>query len=203
MSFDDDIDDRRRQLALFREKVIEELDDELPRGEITARVAKLAGQRWHPPSGPERTFTERTIWSWWSAYKRGALKALLPASRKTAPREVTPDILAAAIKARGEVPSRSTRTLINVLEMQQLVPPGKLKRSTLDRHLEAAGASRRRLKTLGNKVFTRLLFEHPNDFWVGDYHEAPILWVPEHQRYRTVHMCDWIDHFPKKVPHAQ
>jgi len=72
-------------------------------------------------------------------------------------------MLAAAIKTRSEVPSRSTRTLIDALEMQQLVPPGKLKRSTLDRHLEAAGASRRRLKTLGNKVFTRLLFEHPND----------------------------------------
>jgi putative transposase len=204
VSFDDDIDDRRRRIAVFREEILDELDGlELVRGELTARVAELEKKKWQPPSGQERGFTARTIWSWWSAYKRGGLAGLVPQSRKTGPREVTPDLLAAAIKARGEVPSRSTRTLIDVLEKQQLVPRGKLKRSTLDRHLEAAGASRRRLKTLGNKVFTRLLFQHPNDFWVGDYHEGPILWVPEHQRYRTVHMCAWIDHFSKKVPHAQ
>jgi transposase InsO family protein len=204
VSFEDDIDDRRRLVALFRQQVVDELDVEgLARGEITTRVAKLATQVWQLPSGRERDFSERTIWSWWSAYKRGALKGLLPRSRKTGPREVTPDILAAAVKARSEVPSRSTATLIDVLETQQLVPRGKLKRSTLDRHLEAAGASRRRMKTLGDKVFTRLLFEHPNDFWVGDYHEAPILWVPARQTYRTVHMGAFLDHYSKVVPHAQ
>ena len=204
MSFDDDIDDRRRKIAVFRHAVIGELEFEgLARGEISARVADLAARMWQTPAGRERRFSPRTLWSWWSAYRRAGLPGLIPESRKTGPREVTPDVLAAAIKARGEVPSRSTSTLIDVLEMQQLVAPGKLKRSTLDRHLEAAGASRRRLKTLGNKVFTRLLFEHPNDFWVGDYHEAPILWVPEHQRYRTVHMSAFVDHFSKIVPHAQ
>ena len=138
MSFDDDIDDRRRRIAVFREEILDELDGlELVRGELTARVAELEKKKWQPPSGQERGFTARTIWSWWSAYKHGGLVALVPQSRKTGPREVTPDILAAAIKARGEVPSRSTRTLIDVLEKQQLVPRGKLRRSTLDRHLEA------------------------------------------------------------------
>lgn len=204
MSFDDDIDDRRRQIALFRHVVIGELEFEgLARGEISARVAELAARTWQPPGGRERRFSARTLWSWWSAYKREGLAGLVPDSRKTGPREVTPEILAAAIKARSEVPSRSTATLIDVLETQQLVSRGKLKRSTLDRHLEAAGASRRRLKTLGDKVFTRLLFRHPNDFWVGDYHEAPILWVPARQSYRTVHLCAFLDHYSKVAPHAQ
>ena len=209
MSFDDDIDDRRRRIARFREEIMEELDivegdvEELPRGEITARIQRLALKTWQPPSGQERSYTERTLWTWWSAYKSGGLLGLLPESRKTGPREVTPDVLAAAIKARSEVPTRSTKTVIDVLEKQQFVAPGKLKRSTLDRHLEAAGASRRRLKTLGDKVYTRLLFEHPNDFWVGDYHEAPILWVPEHHSYRTIHLSAFVDHYSKVVPHAQ
>jgi len=204
VSFDEDIDDRRRQIALFRKRVLDELDGlELVRGELTARVAELEKREWQPPNGRQRSFTARTIWSWWSAYKCGGLAGLVPQSRRTVPREVTPDILAAAVRARSEVPTRSTRTLIDVLEKQQLVPLGKLKRSTLDRHLEAAGASRRRLKTLGNKVYTRLLFEHPNDFWVGDYHEAPILWVPAHHSYRTIHLSAFVDHYSKVVPHAQ
>jgi putative transposase len=205
MAFDDEIDDRRRRVALFRHDVIGELEaPRLERGEISARIAELAEQTFEPPWGGERRFSERTLWSWWSAYKRDGLVGLVPCSRAGGPREVTPDVLEAAVTMRTkEGPWRSTSTVIDVLEKQGLVPPGKLKRSTLDRHLDAAGASRRRLKTLGNKRFTRLLFEHPNDFWVGDYHEAPILWVPERQSYRTIHLCAHIDHYSKYVPHAQ
>jgi transposase InsO family protein len=205
MAFDDEIDDRRRHVALFRQAVIGEVEaPELERGEISARIAELAERTFEPPWGGERRFSERTLWSWWGAYKKGGLVGLVPCSREQGPREVTPEVLEAAVKMRTtEGPWRSTSTVIDVLEKQGLVGPGKLKRSTLDRHLCAAGASRRRLKTLGDKRFTRLLFEHPNDFWVGDYHEAPILWVPEHQRYRTIHLCAYIDHYSKLVPHAQ
>lgn len=202
---DEEIDDRRRQIAKFRREVIEELDDEgLPRGELSARIEELAAQYWQPPfQHGRRRYTARTLWSWWSAYKEGGLQALVPESRKGVGREIAPELLAAAISVRKEVPSRSTETIIDVLELQGTVAPGKLKRSTLDRHLAAAGCSRRILKTLGNKIFTRLLFVHPNDFWVGDYHEAPILWVPAKKSYKTVHLSAFIDHFAKLVPHGQ
>ncbi len=198
----DELDDRRRRIALFRKEVLEEVDGEgLPRGELSARIEQLAARLWQPPfQRHERRYTVRTLWSWWSAYKQGGLEALVPGSRKGAVREMTPELLAAAIAARKEVPSRSTETIIDLLELKGTVTPGKLKRSTLDRHLAAAGCSRRMLKTLGNKVFTRLLFEHPNDFWIGDYHEAPILWVPEKKSYKTVHLSAFVDHFSKLVP---
>jgi len=157
------------------------------------------------PGGRERRFSARTLWSWWSAYKRGGLEALLPRERsdKGVPREITPELLSAAVAKRQEVPSRSTTTIIDILEREGVVAQGRLRRSTLDRHLELAGSSRRRLKTLGAKRFIRMLFEHPNDLWVGDYHEAPILWVPERQRFRTIHLSAFIDHYSKAVPHGQ
>lgn len=77
-----------------------------------------------------------------------------------------------------------------------------MRRATLDRHLARAGASRRRLTTLGDKRYIRLLFERPNQFWIGDYHEAPLLWDPAHERYQTLHLCAFIDHFSKLVPGA-
>ncbi|HTP30140.1 MAG TPA: hypothetical protein VMK12_31350, partial [Anaeromyxobacteraceae bacterium] len=105
MSFDDDIDDRRRQIATFRHAVIGELEFEgLARGDLSARVAELATRTWQTPSGRERRFSARTLWSWWSAYKHAGLSGLLPESRKIGPTQVTPDVLAAAIKARGEIP---------------------------------------------------------------------------------------------------
>ncbi len=154
VAFDDEIDDRRRRIALFRQKVIGEIEaPKLERGEISARIGELAAKSFEPPWGGERCFSERTLWSWWSAFKREGLAGLVPCSRKSGPREVPPDILEAAVKMRTkEAAWRSTSTVIDVLEKQGLVAPGKLKRSTLDRHLAAAGASRRRLKTLGDKV---------------------------------------------------
>jgi putative transposase len=204
MSWDDEIDERRRAIALFRHAVVGELEFEgLSRGELSARIHDLSSRKWKMPDEEERKFTERTIWNWWIDYKRDGLKGLIPESRKTGPREIGPEILKEAIQARKEIPSRSTRTIINVLELKRVVPRGKLKRSTLDRILDDAGESRRRLKTLGNKIFTRLLFSQPNEFWVGDYHEAPILWVPSAQTYATVHMGAVIDHYSKFVPHAE
>ena len=202
MSFDDDIDDRRRLFALFRHAVVAELDAEaLPRGELSARIEQLSKVMWKLPSGQERRYSVRTLWQWWSDYKADGLTGLVPESRKTGPREIPPELLEAAVAARKEVPSRSTATIIDVLELQGFVP-GKLKRSTLDRHLAAAGCSRRMLKTLGNKVFTRLLFVHPNQLWVGDYHEAPILWMPAKKSYKTVHLSAFIDHFSKLCLHS-
>ena len=204
MTLDDEIDDRRRAVALFRYAIIAELDHELLlRGDLSARIADIALRSFVMSSGRERRFTERSLWAWWSAYKRDGLMGLVPLSRKSGPREVTAEILQAAIKARDEVPSRSTKTIIDVLEKQGLVAKGRLRRSTVDRHLDAAGASRRRLKTLGNKRYTRLLFERPNQFCIGDYHEAPILYDPENDRFRSVHMGAFIDHYSKRVPHGQ
>jgi putative transposase len=206
VSLGDEIDDRRRDIALFRESILDELDgEERARGDLSARIAELATRTFETPLGKLRSFTQRTLWSWWSAYRQHGLLGLLPKLRadKGVSREITPEILEGAIKARREVPSRSTKTIIDLLVRQQLVPRGSLARSTLDRHLEQAGYSRRRLKTLGAKRYIRLLFERPNQFWIGDYHEAPILYVARTDSFRTIHLCAFIDHYSKLVPHGQ
>jgi transposase InsO family protein len=206
MSFDDEIDDRRREVALFREALMEELEgEERARGDLSARIAELAKRKLETPWGKLRSFTERTLWGWWSRYKERGLLGLVPKPRsdRGVARQITPEILEAAIQARREIPSRSTKTILDLLVRQQLLPKGSLARSTLDRHLEQAGFSRRRLKTLGAKRYIRLLFERPNQFWIGDYHEAPILYEPKTDSFRTIHLCAFIDHYSKLVPHGQ
>jgi transposase InsO family protein len=201
----DDPDTRRRQVALFRHAIIGELDIEaLPRGERSARLTELATRTYQTPDGRARQFSVRTLWAWWSAYQRAGLDGLLPKGRTDAgqPKAVDRALLEAAIALRREVPSRSTTTLIHILQTAGRIRPGQLRRSTLDRHLAAAGMARRRLRTLGDKRYIRLLFERPNQFWVGDYHEAPVLWDPTPQRFRTLHLCAVIDHYAKLVAYA-
>jgi putative transposase len=202
----DDPDARRRQVALFRHAIIGELDIEaLPRGERSARLAELAARAYQTPDGRTRRFSVRTLWAWWSAYRHAGLDGLLPKVRTDhgQPKAVDRALLEAAIALRQEVPSRSTATLIHILQTAGRILPGQLRRSTLDRHLAAAGMARRRLRSLGDKRYIRLLFERPNQFWVGDYHEAPLLWDAPRQRYRTLHLCAIIDHYSKLVPHAE
>jgi len=186
--------------------VIGELDVEnLDRGELSARVVELASKEYRLPDGRGRRFSARTIWTWWSAYKREGLAGLQPKERsdKDSLRALDRELLEEAIRHRKEVPTRSTKTLIDILRRSGKAPQGKLRRSTLDRHLARASASRRQMKTLGNKRFIRMLFDRPNRFWIGDYHEAPILWDPERDRYRTIHLCAFIDHYSKLVPHGE
>ncbi len=174
----DDPDARRRRLALFRHAIIGELDIEaLPRGERSARIAELATRSYRTPEGQERRFSARTLWTWWSAYRRQGLDGLLPKQRQDRGtlRALSPGVLEAAITLRREVPSRSTATLIDILETAGRVVPGQLRRATLDRHLGHAGVTRRRLRTLGDKRYIRLLFERPNQFWVGDPRSAAAL----------------------------
>jgi putative transposase len=202
----DDSEERRRAVAMFRHAVIAELDvEKLDPGELSERITELAHKTFVLPSGRERSFSKRTLWSWWSAYKKGGLTGLMPKARsdRGVARVVEPRTLQAAVAARREVPARSTATVIDVLEKQGAAPLGKLKRATLDRHLHEAGMSRRRLRTLGSKRHIRLLFARPNQLWVGDYHEAPLLFDPQRERYRTVHLSAFIDHYSKVVPHGQ
>ncbi|MGH7262207.1 MAG: DDE-type integrase/transposase/recombinase, partial [Nitrospiraceae bacterium] len=202
---DDDPDTRRRQVALFRHAIIGELDIEtLPRGERSARITELASRAYRAPEGPERHFSARTLWTWWSAYQRHGLDGLLPQRRhdRGTLRALSRETLDAVIALRREAPSRSTATLIHILETQGRVVRGQLRRATLDRHLGAAGVARRRLRTLGDKRYIRLLFARPNQLWIGDYHEAPLLWEPARERYRTLHLGALLDHYSKLVPHG-
>lgn len=202
----DDIDDRRRATALFRHAVIADLDyEKLPAGELTARIDELSQRTFRLPGGSERRFTSRTLWSWWSAYKKRGLEGLMPRCRADSgcPKAISPEVLAAAIECRREIPTRSTKTIIDILVKMGLVAEGQLHRSTLDHHLAEAGWSRRRLKTLGAKRFIKMTFDRPNQLWVGDYHDAWLIFDPVTQRFREVHMCAFIDHYSKLLVHAQ
>jgi hypothetical protein len=77
------------------------------------------------------------------------------------------------IALRTEEPARSTPTLIDIVERAGEVAKGGLRRSTLDRHLDRRGASRRMMHVLGAKRRVRLSFAHPLDFVLGDFHAGP------------------------------
>lgn len=72
--------------------------------------------------------SQRTLRRWLFAYEHEGYKGLLPKSNPRGGKSssVTEEILDEAVMLRREVPTRSVRQIITILEMEGLVPPDKL-----------------------------------------------------------------------------
>lgn len=193
-------DERAIQLALFRYGVIAELverRDTLAPGETVALVAEIAArEHWCPGRGSVR-FAERTLYAWARRYRQGGLEALGPRRRRDAgTRRVLADrILERAIALRREEPKRWTSTLIDILRREgSLAGEPPFHRSTLDRHLDRRGLSRRHLRVEAESPRTiKMRFASFGDLWVGDYHHGPPVLAPD-GRTTTAKLGAFLDH---------
>lgn len=196
-------DDARLEWALFRYRLIAEVVEatEEARG---ALLNALAAEDHQLPGGRLKRFSRRTLARWVRRYETKKLAGLMRAPRrdKGQVRSVTTAALERAAQLRKEEPNRSTSTLIDILEREGSVANGVLKRSTVDRHLERRGASRRMMKVLGTKRHGRLSFAHPMDFVVADFHAGP--WVATATGdLRRTELAAFIDHASRYVPESR
>ena len=92
----------------------------------------------------------RTLYRYESAYKANGFEGLIPENRSQSPSKKLPEnfeeLLKEAIQLKREVPSRSTSQIILILEMEDRVAPGALKRSTLHRYLFKAGFGKKQMR---------------------------------------------------------
>ena len=92
----------------------------------------------------------RTLYRYEKAYREQQFSGLKPAERKAHNSKKLPanydDLLQEAILLKREIPERSVRQIIYILELEGRVEPGVLKRSTLQRHLYDAGYGRAQMQ---------------------------------------------------------
>lgn len=117
--------------------------------------------------------SERTLRRWLCAYEDNGYQGLLPKSNPHGGRmgSVTEQIVDQAVMLRREVPTRSIRQIITILEMEGLVSPGEIKRSTLQDHLMKRGYGARQLcmyHSTGAGAARRFQRLHRNDLWQLD-----------------------------------
>ena len=98
----------------------------------------------------ENDLSERTVKRYDDAYQQAGFEGLKPQSRAPHNFNDLPDnydeLLMEAIQLRREVPQRSVDKIITILELEDKVAPGILKRSTLQRHLYQAGFGKEHLQ---------------------------------------------------------
>ena len=94
--------------------------------------------------------SSRTLYRYEAAYRKGGFSGLKPQDRETKRSPKLPEnfdeLLEQAIQLKREVPKRSVRQIIYILELEGRVAPGVLKRSTMERYLYKAGFGVRQMQ---------------------------------------------------------
>ena len=94
--------------------------------------------------------TTRSLYRYEAAYRADGFAGLKPMNREQRRSQALPEnfdeLVAEAVQLKREVPTRSVAQIILILEMEGLVPPGVLKRSTLQRYLYKAGFGKKQMK---------------------------------------------------------
>jgi transposase InsO family protein len=162
-------------------------------------------------------FSTRTVQRWYRWYVQGreigarqviGIDALKPARRCDcgAARQLPAKILEQAERLRREEPSRSTSTLISLIEADyetrgETAPP--IVEATLARHLRKKHASRRALKREG-RAFPRYERPHRNAVWQGDWTQGFVIPDPtDPGKMRMTHLHAFIDDHTRFIVHAE
>ncbi|MEG0721926.1 MAG: DDE-type integrase/transposase/recombinase [Lachnospiraceae bacterium] len=118
--------------------LLEESLDDAKRIQLRKRIAEQSG------------ISLRSLYRYEAAYQNGGFAGLKPISRgQRCSRKLPKDfnsLLEEAIQLKREVPGRSVKQIIRILELEGRIAPGVLKRSTMERHLYKAGFGVRQMQ---------------------------------------------------------
>ena len=136
--------------------------------------------------------SKRSIYRYEEKYRKGAFDGLRPMNREKRRSQALPDnyeeIVGEAIQLKREVPRRSVRQIIKILESEGYAPPGVIKASTLQRYLYNAGLGVKQMKRYTEKRETtsrRFCRAHRNELWQGDIKYGPDIRLSDGRLIKT------------------
>ncbi len=150
--------------------------------------------------------SERTLRRYLAAYRKDSYEGLLPKTRDDAGRQraIPPEILDRAIEIRQELPERSVRRVIKILEGEGIVKKGSVSRSTLSRHLlkMGFGAKDFRHVRVEGTAARRFVKGGRNTLWQADIKYGPYIPTTGGGKKRT-YMIAFIDDATRLICHAE
>jgi putative transposase len=189
---------RHEQLLLeaaWRYQLIAPLISELATAEQKARArARLLQEPQPHPWRGAVSVSARSLRRWCRTYRQSKLSGLQLQPRSDRGGCSTPaEALERAKEMLLEDPRRSVSALLRLLSVEK--PEWKaLKRTTLGRHLRAAGL---RCRDKEARSYTKFEAEQPNQLWQGDVLHGPLVLVGD-RRVKAKVVC-WIDDHSRYV----
>ena len=134
----------------------------------------------------------RTIYRYEEKYRNDQFDGLIPANREKRRSQKLPEnwdeIVGEAIQLKREVPKRSVRQIIMILELEGWAPPGVIRPSTLQRYLYDAGLGVKQMKRYAEARETssrRFCRPHRLELFQGDIKYGPIIRTKEGKLVKT------------------
>ena len=149
----------------------------------------------------------RTVKRYVNAWTEGGFDALKPKQgwerKDSSLGESFGKIVDAAIALRRESPSRSVADIIKILELEGIISPGSVARSTLQRHLTTRGyaSSQMRMYTKKGAAARRFQKEHRNQLWMSDFKFGPFIPVKNGCK-KQIYLIVWIDDSSRYIVNA-
>jgi putative transposase len=201
-----EIDERRREVALFRYGVIADLVHLEPhhRG-LYELLAKKAKQDYTIPGSLRRRVAPETMRGWLRAYRRGGFDALVPRVRadQGASRSIPPTVVDLLCQLKDDTPDLSIPLLIKTARAEHagiVTDEVVLPESTVHRLLARRGLMRKKPEEPTCK--DRRRFEHACacDLWMSDVMYGPK--IRDAGRMRQTYLIGFIDDATRLVPYA-
>ncbi len=150
--------------------------------------------------------SERTLRRYLARYRISGFGGLKPKGKGRQTEEAIPtDILNQAILLRREVPGRSVAQIIQIMEWEELVQKGQIKRSTLQEKLTEKGYSTRQMRMYSNTGIAARRFQkkHRNQLWHSDIKYGPYLPIGKDGAPKQVYLVTFIDDATRFVLHGE
>ena len=138
-------------------------------------------------------------------YKEKGYRSLadIPRSDKGSLRTVPAIAVDEAVKLRQELPSRSVKRIIEILEGEKIVKPGEVHRTSLNRHLIERGYGAAQLRAEGKAAKPSSRFERKrrNDLFQADIKYGPIL--ADKGKKKKTYLLSLLDDKSRMLMHAE
>jgi putative transposase len=200
------IDERRREVALFRYGLIADLVQLEPhhRG-LYALLAKKAEQDCTIPGSLRRKVAPETLRGWLRAYRRGGFDALVPRVRadQGSSRSIPTHVVDLLCQLKEDSPALSIPALLKLARVQHaevVTHEVTLPESTVHRLLARRGLMKPRPEDPTSKDRRRFEHESAGDLWMSDVMYGPK--IRDVARQRQTYLIAFIDDATRVVPHA-
>ena len=153
--------------------------------------------------------SKRSLYRYEAKYREGQFQGLKPMNREKRRSQALPDnyeeIIGEAIQLKREVPKRSVRQIIKILEIEGYALPGVIKASTLQRYLYNAGFGAKQMKRYAEKRETsskRFCRAHRMELLQGDIKYGPDIRLSDGKLVKT-YLSSLIDDHSRFIVHSE
>ena len=190
-------------VALFRLSVLGPLisPEQLQRGELQTIIRQLAQREYAIPDSDRRMLGEKTIQSWYYAWRKGGIDALVPKVRvDRGSSKMSATVQEAILAAKRENPRRSINQIERLLVAAGVAPQQSLSRSSVHRLLQQSGLSQMRGSASLPEEKRSFTAEFAGSIWYGDVMHGPRVAIKG--QLRKTYLVSLIDDASRLVAHS-